>query len=69
MLSITSVARVVINTIRASYSSSSFDTGLLLVRDDSFTEERRLITYSSGAAAAAGLTELGFPAEQQHRHR
>ncbi|MBR5959844.1 MAG: DUF3383 family protein [Clostridia bacterium] len=65
MLSITSVARVVINTIRASSSSSSFDTGLLLVRDDSFTEERRLITYSSGAAAAAGLTELGFPADSE----
>ena len=65
MLSITSVARVVVNTIRSSASSSSFDTGLLLVPDASFTEARRLMTYASGTAAAAGLTELGFPADSE----
>ena len=65
MLPVTSIARVVVNTIRASSSPSAFDTGLLLVPDASFTEDRRLMTYPSGPAAAAGLTELGFTADSE----
>lgn len=65
MLSTTSIARVVVNTIRASSSPSSFDTGLLLVPDASFTEDRRLTAYLSGTAAAEGLTGLGFPADSE----
>ncbi len=65
MLPVTSIARVVVNTIRASSSPSAFDTGLLLVPDASFTEDRRLMIYPSGPAAAAGLTELGFTADSE----
>ena len=65
MLSINYVARVVVNTIRGSSSSSSFDTGLLLVPDPSFTEDRRLMSFTSGTAAVAGLTELGFTEESE----
>ena len=60
MLSINTIARVVVNTVRASSSPSSFDTGLLLVKDSSFATSRRLQTYDSAAAAAVGLVELGF---------
>ena len=60
MLSVSSIARVVVNTVRASASSGSFDTGLLLVPDPNFTDERRLQAYHSGTEAAAGLAELGF---------
>ena len=60
MLSINTIARVVVNTVRAAATSASFDTGLLLVKDSSFAESRRLQTYDSSAEAAAGLTALGF---------
>ncbi len=65
MLSISSIARVVVNTVRSAASASSFDTGLLLVRDPSFGEGRRLQAYSSAAEAAAGLAALGFGAESE----
>ena len=60
MLSVNTIARVVVNTVRASASPSSFDTGLLLVKDANFAAERRVQTYDSSAAATAGLAELGF---------
>ena len=60
MLSINTIARVVVNTVRASASPASFDTGLLLVKDNSFSDPRRLQTYGSAADAVAGLTEMGF---------
>ena len=60
MLSINNVARVVVNTIRASLSPSSFDTGLLLVQDSNYADARRLQTYLSATEAAAGLIALGF---------
>ena len=63
MLSIAPVARVAVNTIRASASPASFDTGLLLVSDAGFADSRRLRSYDSAEAAAAGLTELGFAAD------
>lgn len=60
MLSINPIARVVVNTVRTSASPASFDTGLLLLKDSSFDESRRLLAYDSGAAAQAGLVALGF---------
>ena len=65
MLSINTIARVAVNTVRTSASPSAFDTGLLLVQDSGFTESRRLQTYSSGAEAAAGLEALGFSASSE----
>ena len=60
MLSINTIARVIVNTIRASSSAASFDTGLLLVPDAGYAEARRLNEYRSAEAAAAALSEFGF---------
>ena len=60
MLGISNVARVVVNTIRASESPALFDTGLLLVQDPNYADTRRLQTYLSAAEAASGLLALGF---------
>ena len=65
MLSINTIARVIVNTVRTSASPSSFDTGLLLVKDTNFATARRLQTYDSAAAATAGLTALGFAAASE----
>ena len=63
MLSISSIARVIVNTVRVSASPTAFDTGLLLVKDASFTSSRRIQWYESGAEASAGLVALGFSAD------
>ena len=63
MLSISTIARVVVNTVRASASPTAFDTGLLLVKDPSFASSRRIQWYDSGAEASAGLQALGFAAD------
>ena len=61
MLSINTIARVVVNTVRAASSSASFDTGLLLAPDNQpDSDERRLQVYHSAAEATAALTEMGF---------
>ena len=60
MLSINTIARVVVNTVRTSASPASFNTGLLLVQDANFTDARRLMTYNSASEAAAGLASMGF---------
>ena len=60
MLSINTIARVVVNTVRTSAAPASFDTGLLLVKDTSYADARRLQSYGSASEAAAGLTALGF---------
>ncbi len=60
MLSINTIARVAVNTVRASESPAAFDTGLLLVQDPAFTDSRRLQSCNSAAEAAAGLGTLGF---------
>ena len=62
MLSINTVARVIVNTVRASASPAAFDTGLLLVSDPDDAESRRLQSYGSADEAVSGLTELGFQA-------
>ena len=54
MLSINPVARAAVSTVRASAAPSSFDTGLLLVRDTGYTEERRLQAYTSGRRPPPG---------------
>ena len=60
MLSINTIARVVVNTVRASASPSSFDTGLLLVQENPFFDTHRLHSYGSAEEAVAGLTDMGF---------
>ena len=65
MLSINTIARVAVNTVRASASPASFDTGLLLVQDANFTASRRLQTYNSASEAVAGLEALGFAATSE----
>ena len=65
MLSTNTIARVVVNAIRGSSSSSAFDTGLILAPCGSFTEEKRLLTFSSAADAASGLIAAGFTAADE----
>ena len=60
MLSIESIARVQVNAVRSASRPTSFDTGLLLVKDSSFAASKRLKSYASSAEAAAGLTADGF---------
>ncbi|MBR0514384.1 MAG: hypothetical protein IJK06_09085 [Clostridia bacterium] len=64
MLSISTIARVIVNASRAVSVPTSFDTGLLLIKDSNFTAPKRLKTYDSAAAAIAGadLRRRGRPA-------
>lgn len=62
MLSIDTIARVVVNAVRPAAAPSVFDTGLLLIKDSSYTAAKRLKAYTSGADAAAGLIADGFAA-------
>ncbi len=65
MLSIDTIARVVVNAARTTAAPSVFDTGLLLVKDSSFTAAKRLKAYTSGTDAAAGLIADGFAASTE----
>ncbi|MCR5566108.1 MAG: DUF3383 domain-containing protein [Clostridiales bacterium] len=65
MLSINTIARVIVNTIRSSASPASFNTGLILVKDANFTVSRRLQTYNSALEAAEGMAGLGFGANTE----
>ena len=65
MLSINTIARVIVNTVRTSASPASFNTGLLLVKDANYTVTRRLQTFSSGVEAAEGMAGLGFGANTE----
>ena len=60
MLSINTIARVEVNVVRSASQPTSFDTGLLLVKDSSFAASKRLKSYASSAEAAAGLVADGF---------
>ncbi len=65
MLSISTIARVIVNASRAVSVPTSFDTGLLLIKDSNFTAPKRLKTYDSAAPAAdvgADLRRRGRPA-------
>jgi len=63
MLSISTIARVIVNTVRSNATPADFDIGLLLVKDTGYTSERRLQIYDSGAAASAALVAYGFSAD------
>ncbi len=65
MLSIDTIARVVVNTVRASASPASFNTGLLLISDTSYAASRRLREFNSASDAASGLTGMGFGASTE----
>ena len=60
MLSINTIARVAVNVTRSAAQPTAWDTGLLLVKDASFTAAKRLRSYASSAEAAAGLIADGF---------
>ena len=60
MLSIDTIARVIVNASRNISVPSSFDTGLLLIRDANFTAAKRLKTYNSATEAATGIVADGF---------
>ncbi len=62
MLSIDTIARVVVNAARTVAAPSVFDTGLLLVKDSGYTDDKRLKAYTSGTDAAAGMAADGFTA-------
>ena len=58
MLSISTIARVIVNASRAVSVPTSFDTGLLLIKDSNFTAPKRLKTYDSAAPAAHAGADL-----------
>ena len=60
MLSINTIARIVVNVVRSAEPATSFDTGLLLVKDTNYTDAKRLKSYASSSEAAAGLVADGF---------
>ena len=60
MLSINTIARVIVNVVRPAASPTSWDTGLLLVKDAAFADAKRLRTYANSTEAAAGLIADGF---------
>ena len=60
MLSIDTIARVVVNASRSVTVPSSFDTGLLLIKDTNYSATKRLKSYTSSNEAAAGLVSDGF---------
>ena len=60
MLPISTIARVVVNASRTVSVPTSFDTGLMLLKDPDYAAAKRLRTYSSAAEAAAGLIADGF---------
>ena len=62
MLSISTIARVVVNASRTVSVPTSFDTGLMLLKDAHYAAAKRLRTYNSAAEAAAGLVADGFAA-------
>ena len=60
MLSINTIARVIVNVVRPAAQPTSWDTGLLLVKDASFADAKRLRTYANSTEAATGLIADGF---------
>ena len=60
MLSINTIARVIVNVVRPAAQPTSWDTGLLLVKDAAFADAKRLRAYANSTEAAAGLIADGF---------
>ena len=65
MLSINTIARVVVNAIRTSGTYTAFDTGLILAPMTTFTESKRLLTFSSASEASNELINAGFTTTDQ----
>ena len=65
MLSVNTIARVSVNAMRSAAQPTSFDTGLLLVKDTNYAAAKRLKSYASSAEAAAGLVADGFSASTE----
>lgn len=65
MLSVSPIARVVVNTIHASTSPDDFNTGLLLIRDANYADSRRLEAVDSSAAAVAMMSGWGFTSSDE----
>jgi hypothetical protein len=65
MLSINTIACVIVNVVRQAAQPTSWDTGLLLVKDASFTTAKRLRTYANSTEAAAGMTADGFDSSSE----
>ena len=65
MLSVNTIARVEVNVVRSVSQPTAFDTGLLLVKDSSYTAAKRLRSYASSAEAADGLVADGFAASTE----
>ena len=55
MLSINTIARVILNVMHSSSQPTSFDTGALLVKDASYAAAKRLRSYANSAEAALTL--------------
>ena len=60
MLSINTIARVAVNVVRSASQPTSFDTGVLLVKDSSYAADKRLRSYANSTEAAAGMVADGF---------
>ena len=60
MVSVNTIARVILNVVRSAAQPTSWDTGLLLVKDSNYSATKRLKSYASSAEAAAGLIADGF---------
>lgn len=65
MLSINTIARVSVNVVHSTSNPTAFDTGVLLVKDSSYTAVKRLKSYGNSAEAAAGMLADGFPATSE----
>lgn len=65
MLSINTIARVSVNVVHSTTTPTAFDTGVLLVKDSSYTATKRLKSYANSAEAAAGMLADGFPATSE----
>ena len=65
MLSINTIARVVVNAVRARGAGSNFETGLILTPLGNYSDSKRLMSFSSASEAAAGLINAGFTTSDQ----
>ena len=65
MLSINTIARVAVNVVRSASQPTSFDTGVLLVKDSSYAAAKRLRSYANSTEAAAGMIADGFPVSSE----
>ena len=53
MLSVDTIARVILNVVRSAAQPTSWDTGLLLVKDSNYSATKRLKSYPRFSTAYA----------------